>query len=74
MGKSRSRLAFSALKQRWRARAMSSQQLADVLLAHWQLLWPLPPAERIKKIDEIRADYEFEEKLQGVAREMELAS
>lgn len=52
---------------------MSSQQLADILLAHWQLLWPLPPAERIKKIDEIRADYEFEEQLRAVEQEMELA-
>jgi hypothetical protein len=47
-------------------RDMSSQQLADILLAQWQLLWPLPPAERIKKIDEIRADYEFEEQLNTV--------
>jgi hypothetical protein len=47
---------------------MSSQQLADILLAQWQLLWPLPPAERIKKIDELRADYEFEEQL-NVVRE-----
>lgn len=34
---------------------MSSQQRADVLLSHWQNLWPLPPAERIKRIDEISA-------------------
>jgi hypothetical protein len=45
---------------------MSSQQLADILLAQWQLLWPLPPAERMKKIDELRADYEFEEQLNMV--------
>jgi hypothetical protein len=45
---------------------MSSQQLADILLAQWQLLWPLPPAERIKRIDELRADYEFEEQLNMV--------
>ena len=49
---------------------MSSQQLADILLAQWQLLWPLPPAERIKRIDEIRADYEFEEQLRCVSEEM----
>lgn len=49
---------------------MSSQQLADILLAQWQLLWPLPPAERIKRIDEIRLDYEFEEQLRSVADEM----
>jgi hypothetical protein len=40
---------------------MSSQQLADILLAQWQLLWPLPPAERIKRIEEIRLDYEYSE-------------
>jgi hypothetical protein len=49
---------------------MTSQQFADVLLAHWQLLWPLAPAERIKRIDEIRADYEFEEQLRCVNEEM----
>jgi len=53
---------------------MSSQQLADILLAQWQLLWPLPPAERIRKIDEIRLDYEFEEQLHAVKDEMERPS
>jgi hypothetical protein len=53
---------------------MSSQQLADILLAQWQLLWPLPPAERIQKIDEIRQDYEFEEQLHAVKDEMERTS
>jgi hypothetical protein len=52
---------------------MSSQQLADVLLHHWQLLWPLPPAERIRCIDAIRADLEFQEQLNAVTREMELS-
>ena len=49
---------------------MSSQQLADILLAQWQLLWPLPPAERIKRIDEVRADYEYEEQLRCVSEAM----
>jgi len=49
---------------------MSSQQLADILLAQWQLLWPLPPTERVKVIDQIRADYEFEEQLRCVNEEM----
>jgi hypothetical protein len=49
---------------------MSSQQLADILLAQWQLLWPLPPAERIKRIDEIERDYLFEEKMRLVSEEM----
>jgi hypothetical protein len=53
---------------------MSSQQLADILLAQWQLLWPLPPAERLKRIDEIRKDYEFHEQLHAVNTEMERTS
>jgi hypothetical protein len=53
---------------------MSSQQLADILLHQWQLLWPLPPAERIKRIDEIRRDYEFQEQLHAVHTEMERKS
>ena len=52
---------------------MTSQQLGDELLRHWQLLWPLPAAERIKRIDEVRADYEFEEQMHAVTREMELS-
>lgn len=49
---------------------MSSQQLADILLAQWQLLWPLSPAERIKRIEQIEADYLQEETLKRVAEEM----
>lgn len=50
---------------------MSSQQLADILLAHWQLLWPLPAAERMAIIEETRLDYEYSEQLYCVEREME---
>lgn len=52
---------------------MTSQQFGDELLHHWQLLWPLPAAERIKRIDEIRQDIEFEEALSLVKHEMEVA-
>lgn len=52
---------------------MTSQQEADELLRHWQLLWPLPAVERIKRIDETKADYVFEEQLAIVHREMEAA-
>jgi len=38
-----------------------------VLLHHWQNLWPLPPAERIKRIDEITKDHEYERLLNDVA-------
>lgn len=49
---------------------MTRQQFADVLLAHWQLLWPLAPAERIKRIAEIEADMILEEQLRCVDEEM----
>jgi hypothetical protein len=49
---------------------MTSQQFADELLHHWQLLWPLPAAERIKRIDEIKLDYVFEEQLSIVSSAM----
>ena len=52
---------------------LTSQQRADLLLAHWRLLWPLPAAERIKKIEEIEQDYLFEEQLHIVSKEMEEA-
>lgn len=49
---------------------MTRQQFADVLLAHWQLLWPLNPQERIKRIEEIEADMILEEQLRCVDEEM----
>jgi hypothetical protein len=52
---------------------MTSQQHADLLLSQWQALWLLPPAERIRRIDEIKQDFEFEEMLQSVRNEMEYA-
>jgi hypothetical protein len=50
---------------------MSSQQIADLLLAQWHLLWPLKPAERMRIIEETRLDYEFEDQLRRVSHEME---
>lgn len=61
------------LRNRHVGAVMTSQQFADELLHHWRLLWPLPAAERIKRIDEIRADMEFEEQLSAVSVEMEAA-
>jgi predicted component of type VI protein secretion system len=49
---------------------MTNQQLADCLLHHWQNLWPLPAAERIKRIDELGLDMEFENQLSLVSVEM----
>lgn len=52
---------------------MTRQQFADELLRHWQLLWPLPAAERRERFEEIAKDYEFEEQLSAVSKEMESA-
>jgi hypothetical protein len=52
---------------------MTNQQLADELLMYWRLLWPLAPSERIKRINEIAADLEFEQCQRLVAAEMEVA-
>jgi hypothetical protein len=49
---------------------MTSQDLADQLLAQWQLLWPLKPADRMKLIAEIEKDYEYSEQLRCVEKEM----
>ena len=49
---------------------MTSQQLGELLLAQWQLLWPLPASERIARIDEIRAEYVFGAQMDGVFEEM----
>ncbi|MET4210491.1 hypothetical protein [Bradyrhizobium sp. LA2.1] len=49
---------------------MTSQEFANVLLSHWQNLWPLPAAERIKVIDDLKLDYEFERQLEAVSVEM----
>lgn len=51
--------------------ATDSQHLADLLAAQWHLLWPLAPAERIRRIDEIRADLEYEGQLRLVSEQME---
>lgn len=34
---------------------MTSQDRANLLLRHWQDLWPLPPKERGERIDELLA-------------------
>jgi len=34
---------------------MTTQQKANVLLRHWQSLWPLPPKERSERIDALLA-------------------
>jgi hypothetical protein len=45
---------------------VTAQQKADLLLAAWQRLSPMPPSERLRRIDELRLslprpddEYEF---------------
>lgn len=49
---------------------VTPQQRADELLRHWQDLWPLPAAERMKRIDDIRADLDYDDILQDVQASM----
>jgi hypothetical protein len=49
---------------------MTNQQLADELLMHWRLLWPLSPSERMERINQIADDLVFEEQLKAVSIEM----
>jgi hypothetical protein len=49
---------------------MTSQQLADELLMHWRLLWPLGPKERMERINQIADDLLFEQQLSLVSIEM----
>lgn len=49
---------------------MSSIELAEVIKSHWALLWPLPTRERMLKLEEIKADYEYSEQLRHVEKEM----
>lgn len=49
---------------------MTNQQLADELLIHWRLLWPLSPSERLERINQIADDLIFEHQLSLVSIEM----
>lgn len=44
--------------------------LDDLISAQRKLLWMLPEAEREQKLGEVRADYVYEQQLDGVAGEM----
>lgn len=49
---------------------MTREQLDEILQTHWELLWPLPAAERTRRFAEIRADLEYTVVLDAVADEM----
>jgi hypothetical protein len=50
-----------------------SQHLADLLAAQFLLLWPLDPSERIRRINAVRKDLEYENLLCLVSEHMESA-
>jgi predicted component of type VI protein secretion system len=49
---------------------MTDQHLSDLLYAQWRLLWPLPPSQRKAMIEEIKADYVYEQTLDAVSDAM----
>lgn len=53
--------------------AADSQHLADLLAAQFLLLWALGPTERVRRINQIAADYEYEAQLRLVSECMESA-
>lgn len=51
---------------------MTAREIDDMLLAQRRLMWALPPAQRERRLIEVRADYEYEGQLEAVAAEMAL--
>jgi predicted component of type VI protein secretion system len=49
---------------------MTDQHLSDLLYAQWRLLWPLPVSQRKAMIEEIKADYVYEQTLDAVSDAM----
>jgi hypothetical protein len=47
------------------------QHIADLLAAQFLLLWILDPTERIRRINDVRADLEYEGQLRVVSEQME---
>ena len=50
---------------------LTAKQHSEIIKTHWKLLWPLPHRERMRVLDELLADYEFEEQLRRVSEEMQ---
>lgn len=46
---------------------LTAAQHAEIIKTHWKLLWPLPHHQRMKVLDELLADAEFEAELNAVA-------
>ena len=46
---------------------MTAQHLDDLIAAQRKLLWPLSSQERERRLNEVRADYVYEQELEAVA-------
>jgi len=53
--------------------ATDCQHLADLLAAQFLLLWPLDPTDRIRRIQQIALDLEYDSLLGRVSEQMEAA-
>lgn len=49
---------------------MPAEHLAAILAAHWRLLWVFSPAERARRLEQIRLDIIYENTLAAIADEM----
>lgn len=49
---------------------MTAQHLDDLIAAQRKLLWPLSSQERERRLNEVRADYVYEQQLDAVASAM----
>jgi len=49
---------------------ITAKQHAEIIQQHWPLLWPLPTRERMRVLDDLILDAEFEDQLRCVTEEM----
>lgn len=46
---------------------LTAKQHSEIIQTHWKLLWPLPHRERMRVLDELLADYEYEATLGAIS-------
>lgn len=49
---------------------LTAKQHVEIIQTHWKLLWPLPAKERMRVLDELILDHEFENQLRLVSEQM----
>lgn len=49
---------------------LTAKQHVEIIQTHWKLLWPLPAKERMRVLDEIILDHEFENQLRLVSEQV----